>query len=89
MRGTCAFMLIIGKTTEENQTYFSTLLKCADTGKLRASFKSTLTVVQMTTVANTAMDGKSKSTIRTSLKQSCATMDFNVRRVIATTTTMS
>lgn len=69
------YMLITGKTSEENQTCFSIIhSRCVNSGKLEISLAVMQKVVSYKAFVEDAMDGKNKFFIQWSTKQSIVKM---------------
>lgn len=84
-----AYMLTIGKTTEENLLYLLTVLKCVIIGRLTLSLELMSMAVKLSICANALMAGKSKNIILTSLNLRSVNMAVIALSHIVLTITLS
>ena len=84
-----AYMLTIGKTTEENLLYLLTVLKCVIIGRLTLSLELMLMAVKLNICAKALMAGKSKNIILTSLNLRSVNMVVIALSHIVLTITLS
>jgi hypothetical protein len=84
-----AYMLTIGKTTEENLLYLLTVLKCVIIGRLTLLLELMSMAVKLNTCAKALMAGKSKNIILTSLNLRSVNMVVIAQSHIVLTFTLS